>query len=118
MRAATDSMNRHCSDAAPHGGDRVLRVRVEIEAEPLAVLAVAARRSSTASSSVSMNAVAPTMLSSSNVPQPGVRVHVAEQALGGEHGRVLGQALAVHDQVLPVHVDPHVVEPVGRAACG
>ena len=37
---------------------------------------------------------------------------VAEQALGGEQGRVLGEALAVHEQVLPVHVDLDVVEPL------
>jgi hypothetical protein len=39
-------------------------VRIEVEAEALAVLAERARCSSTASSSVSMNAVAPTILSS------------------------------------------------------
>ena len=36
---------------------------------------------------------------------------VPEQPLGGEQGRVLGQVLAVHDQVLPVHVDLDVREP-------
>ena len=40
-------------------------------------------------------------------------MQVTEQALGGEHRSVLGQALAVHDQVLPVHVHAHVVEPLG-----
>ena len=35
---------------------------------------------------------------------------MAEQALGRQQGRVLGQVLAVHDQVLPVHVDLDVVE--------
>jgi hypothetical protein len=38
-------------------------------------------------------------------------VLVAEQALGGEQGRVLGQVLPVHEQVLPVHVDLHVRHP-------
>ena len=42
---------------------------------------------------------------------------VAEQALGGQQRRVLGQVLAVHDQVLPVHVDLHVVDGPARAAC-
>ena len=35
---------------------------------------------------------------------------MAEQALGGQHGRVLAEVLAVHDQMLPVHVDLDVVE--------
>ena len=35
-----------------------------------------------------------------------------EQALCLEHGGVLGEVLAVHDQVLPVHVDLDVVEPL------
>ena len=60
-----------------------------------------------------MNAVAPTMLSSSKVPQPEFAVLVAEHALGGEQRRVLAQVLAVHDQVLPVHVDLDVVEALG-----
>ena len=38
---------------------------------------------------------------------------MAEHALGGEQRGVLGQALAVHDQVLPVHVDLDVVETLG-----
>ena len=38
---------------------------------------------------------------------------VAEQALGREQCCVLGEVLAVHDQVLPVHVDLHVVDPLG-----
>ena len=38
---------------------------------------------------------------------------VAEQPFGGEQGRVLGQVLAVHDQVLPVHVDLDVVDALG-----
>ena len=38
---------------------------------------------------------------------------VAEEALGGEQRRVLGEALAVHQQVLPVHVDLDVVEALG-----
>ena len=37
---------------------------------------------------------------------------VAEQPLRGQHPGVLAQVLAVHDQVLPVHVDLHVVEPL------
>ena len=35
---------------------------------------------------------------------------VAEQPFGREQRRVLGQMLAVHDQVLPVHVDLDVVD--------
>jgi hypothetical protein len=50
------------------------------------------------------------MLSSSKVAPAGVRVQVAEQALGGEQRRVLIKVLAVHDQVLPVHVDLDVVD--------
>ena len=37
---------------------------------------------------------------------------VAEQPLGVQQRRVLGQVLAVHQQVLPVHVDLHVVDPL------
>ena len=77
-----------------------------------------ARRSSSASSSVSMNAVAPTMLSSSNVPQPEFACWCPSRPSAGEHGGVLAQRLAVHDQVLPVHVDLDVRRSPGRAACG
>ena len=38
---------------------------------------------------------------------------VAEQALGGQQRGVLGEVLAVHEQVLPVHVDLDVVDPLG-----
>ncbi len=38
---------------------------------------------------------------------------VPEQALGGEHGGVLAERLAVHDQVLPVHVDLDVRDALG-----
>ena len=37
---------------------------------------------------------------------------MAEQPFGGEQRRVLGEVLAVHDQVLPVHVDLDVVDPL------
>ena len=40
---------------------------------------------------------------------------VAEQALGGEQRRVLGEVLAVHDQVLPVHVHLDVSSPWRRS---
>ena len=40
-----------------------------------------------------MNAVAPTMLSSSNVPHPEFAVLMAEQPLGGKQRGVLGEAL-------------------------
>ncbi len=40
-------------------------------------------------------------------------MQVAEQALGVQQRGVLGEVLAVHDQVLPVHVDLHV----GEALC-
>ena len=43
---------------------------------------------------------------------------VAEQPLGGEQRRVLGEVLAVHDQVLPVHVHLDVVVPALARACG
>jgi hypothetical protein len=39
-------------------------------------------------------------------------VQVPEQPLGRQQGGVLGEVLAVHDQVLPVHVDLDVVEPL------
>ena len=45
----------------------------------------------------------------------GVRVLVAEQPLGVQQRRVLGEVLAVHDQVLPVHVDLDVVIPRARS---
>ena len=38
---------------------------------------------------------------------------MAEQALGSEERRVLGEVLAVHDQVLPVHVDLDVRDSTG-----
>src|SRR6266404_3723872 len=40
----------------------------------------------------------------------GVGVLVAQQPFGGEQGGVFGEVFAVHDQVLPVHVDLDVVE--------
>jgi hypothetical protein len=36
---------------------------------------------------------------------------MAEEPFGGEHRGVLAQRLAVHQQVLPVHVDLDVVDP-------
>jgi len=42
-------------------------------------------------------------------------VLVAEQPLGGEQARVLGEVLAVHDEVLPVHVDLDVRDPAAGA---
>jgi hypothetical protein len=39
-------------------------------------------------------------------------VLVSEQSFGREQRRVFGERLAVHDQVLPVHVDGDVVEPL------
>ena len=59
-----------------------------------------------------MNAVAPTMLSSSKVPQPELACWWPSSALGGEQRGVLRQVLAVHQQVLPVHVHLHVVDPL------
>ena len=38
---------------------------------------------------------------------------VAEQAFRVEHGRVLAERLAVHQQMLPVHVHLHVGDPAG-----
>ena len=51
------------------------------------------------------------MLSSSNVPQPEFACWCPSSPCGGEHRRVLAEALAVHDQVLPVHVDLDVRDP-------
>jgi len=53
------------------------------------------------------------MLSSSKVPQPEFRVLMAEHPLRSEQGRVLRKVFAVHQQVLPVHVDLDVVQPLG-----
>jgi len=39
-------------------------------------------------------------------------VQVTQQPVGGEQRGVLRQVLAVHDQVLPVHVDLHVADPL------
>jgi len=38
---------------------------------------------------------------------------MAEQTFGGEKSGVLGEVLAVHDQVLPIHVDLDVRDPPG-----
>ena len=65
-----------------------------------------------------MNAVAPTMLSSSNVPQPEFACWWPSSPRDGEQRRVLRQRLAVHDQVLPVHVHLDVVVAALAAARG
>ena len=95
------------------GADRVLGVRVEVEAEPLAVLAVAgAPQLDRELDRLHERRRADHVVVVERAPA-GVRVLVAEQAFGGEQRRVLGEVLAVHDQVLPVHVDLDVVDPLG-----
>ena len=111
-------MNRHWMHAAAHRLDLVLGVRVEVEAEPLAVLAVAgAAQLERELERLHERGGADHVVVVEGAPA-GVRVLMAEQPLGGEHRRVLGEVLAVHEQVLPVHVDLDVVDPLGRAACG
>ena len=57
-----------------------------------------------------MNAVAPTMLSSSNVPQPEFACWWPSSPSAASSAAYSAEVLAVHDQVLPVHVDLDVVE--------
>ena len=45
-------------------------------------------------------------------PPAGVGVQMPEQLLGRQERRVLGQMLAIHQQVLPIHVDLDVVDPL------
>ena len=60
-----------------------------------------------------MNAVAPTMLSSSNVPQPELACWWPSRPSASSSAAYSAEVLAVHDQVLPVHVDLDVVDPLG-----
>ena len=95
-----------------HGADRVLGVRVEVEPEPLAVLAVAgAPQLDRELERLHERGRADHVVVVERAPA-GVRVLVAEQPFRREQRRVLGEVLAVHDQVLPVHVDLHVVDPL------
>jgi hypothetical protein len=99
----------------PHRVDRVLGVGVEVESEPLAVLAVAgAPELDGELERLHERGRADHVVVVERAPA-GVRVLVAEQPLGGEQRRVLGEALAVHDQVLPVHVDLDVVDARARS---
>ena len=94
-----------------HGGDRILRVRIEVEPEPLAVLAVAgAAELERDLERLHERGRADHVVVVERAPA-GVRVLVAEQALRREQRGVLAEVLAVHDQVLPVHVDLDVVDP-------
>ena len=106
-------MKSPLQDAAAHGLDRVLGVRVEVEAEALAVLAVAGPpQLERELERLHERGRADHVVVVERAPA-GVRVLVAEQPLGGEQRRVLAEVLAVHDQVLPVHVDLDVVDPLG-----
>ena len=100
-------------DAAPDGRDGVLRVRVEIESKPLAVLAVAGSAQLDGELERLHEERGPNHVVVVEVAPARVGVLVAEQPFGREQRRVLGEVLAVHEQVLPVHVDLHVVEPLG-----
>src|SRR5439155_20471594 len=89
------------------GGDRALGVRIEVESEPLPVLAVpGATKLERELECLHEGGRAHHVVVVEGAPAR-VRMLVAEQALRGEQGRVLGQALPVHEQVLPVHVHLH-----------
>ena len=91
--------------------DLVLRIRVEVEAEPLAVRAVAgAPQLERQLQRLHERGRADHVVVVEGAPA-GVRVLVAEQPLRREQRRVLRQVLAVHDQVLPVHVHLDVRDP-------
>ena len=99
-------------DAPSHGRDRILRVGVEVEAEPLAAVAVArAPQLDRQLERLHEARRADDQVVVERAPAR-VRVLVAEQPLACEQGRVLGEVLAVHDQVLPVHVDLDVLDPL------
>ena len=115
--AATESMKRHCRTERLDRADLVLGVRVQVEPEPLAADAVAAAAQLERElERLHERRRADHVVVVERAPA-GVGVLVAEQALGGEQRGVLGQVLAVHQQVLPVHVDLDVVEALGRGAC-
>ena len=93
--------------------DGVLRVRVEVEAEALAVLAVVrAAQLERELERLHERGRADHVVVVEGAPAA-VGVLVAEQALGVEQRGVLGEVLPVHDQVLPVHVDLDVVDALG-----
>ena len=105
-------MKRHCSTERLTASDLVLRVRVQVEAEPLAVLAVArAAQLERELERLHERGRADHVVVVERAPA-GVAVLVAEQPLRGQQRGVLGEVLAVHDQVLPVHVDLDVVDPL------
>ena len=113
MRWATSSMKCHCSTERFTAADLVLGVRVEVEAQPLAVGAVVgAAQLERELDGLHERRGADHVVVVEDAPA-GVGVLVAEQPLGGQQRRVLGQVLAVHEQVLPVHVDLDVVDPLG-----
>ena len=100
-------------DAAPDGRDGVFCVRVEVEPKPFAVLAVAGSTQLDRELERLHEERRPDHVVVVEVAPAGVGVLVAEQPFGREQRRVFGEVLAVHQQVLPVHVDLHVVEPLG-----
>ena len=103
-------MKRHWRTLRFDRRDLVLGVRVEVEAEPLAVLAVpGAPKLDRELERLHERGRADHVVVVERAPA-GVRVLVPEQPLRREQRRVLGQALPVHQQVLPVHVDLDVVE--------
>ena len=103
-------MNRHCSTDRLHGADLILGVGIQVEPEPLAVGAVAAAAQFERKlQRLHEGRRADHVVVVEGAPAR-VRVQVAEQPVGREQCRVLGQVLAVHQQVLPVHVDLDVVD--------
>ena len=92
-------------DAPAHRLDRVLGVGIQVEAEALPVVAVAgAAQFDREFERLHERGGADHVVVVERAPA-GVRMLVPEEPLRGQQRRVLGEALAVHQQVLPVHVD-------------
>ena len=98
-------MNRHWRTLRRTAVDCVLCVWVEVEAQPFARLAIAgATELDRELERFHERGRADHVVVVEGAPA-GVGVLVAEQALRSQQGSVFGKALAVHQQVLPVHVD-------------
>src|SRR5262249_32113621 len=100
-------------DASSDRLDRILGVGEEVEPEPLAVRPVARAPELERELERLHERRRADHVVVVEGPPAGVRVLVAEHALRCEERRVLAEALAVHEQVLPVHVDLDVVEALG-----
>ena len=87
-------MKRHWSTLRRTAATRVLRVRIEVEAEPLALLPVAGATELERQLERLHERGRPDHVVVVEVPPARVGVLVAEQILGREEGRVLRQALA------------------------